>query len=456
MTTKTRDQIYWVAVITLALILATAKMVFSQEVSTSYTIDAAIERALAVSKGLKLTEQQVDEAEGLVRESRAGFMPRLDVQAGYFYKSDTPELELNIATPIGPIQRTMDLGKNDNWNVKAQLTQPVFLGGAVYYANKAAKYGVESACHSRKSVQNDLVNLVTKNFYSIILAQETKEVLKLSLDNAQAHLADVKRLQEAGAASRVEVLQAEVQVNMIVPKLSQAQEALERSTNAMQVLLDLPSSVSVELVGQLKADAYQLNPDEVQTEALENRPELAGIEMKKLAAVELVKSARAGWLPKLQAQASYNYEQPFFVEDQGDYFLIGAGIQIPLFEGLGTLAKMDQYKAKARQADIALAMQTDQIRLEINDSITRLDQSAQRARYTEFNIALADEALEITREGYREGAATNLDVLDSNLRLMQARLENILAAYDHEIALNDLDRARGRYAKQGDDPCTKK
>ena len=447
MTARTRTGFLWTATILLAALLAAARMAAAE----TYDLESAVAAALANSAGLEMVRQQAVEAEARTREATAGFFPQVAIEAGYQYQSEVPTIEFSLDTPLGAIERSLEAGQNDNWQAGIHLTQPLFLGGALYYGRRAAVSGARAAEQTAGQVRSDLVAGVTAAFTGALLARESEQVLIASLENARRHLADVRNRFEAGDASRADVLKAEVQVNLLVPQLSQARELFARAIHGLRALMGLPEDAGLEVSGRLQWADVTAEPAEVQAEAARGRPEFQVIDARREAAADLVRAARAGWLPQVFARAAYQYQEPFmFQEDGQDYFTAAVGVNVPVFDGLAALARMDRHRAQVRQAEAARSAQENAVAFEVSDAVTRLGEVEQRIEATRGNVALAAEALEITGDGYRHGVMTNLDVLDANLRLLEARLAHLRAVYDHTLAKNDLNHACGRYATEGE------
>jgi outer membrane protein TolC len=414
----------------------------------SFTLDRAIATALANSKGLALADAQVDEAKGRLREVDSGFYPKLEATGGYQYISEVPTITISvpIPAPLGPFEKTIETGKTDNWQAKVQITQPIFLGGAVFFGDRAARAARDAAKLSAGQTRNDLVTQVTAAFNGALAARASEAVVAAALVNAGKHLADVRERFAVGAASRADVLRAEVQVGQIETQLAKARETVNRAGVALRALMGLAPEKSVEVEGDLVFARFV--PEGDPHVAAADRPELAALDAQRRAAIELKRSSMAGWFPQVSAQAAYNWQKPWLFEMDGqDYFTVGVGVRVPLFDGLATLGKTDQAKARARQVEVARAAQEDRVRMEVDDALARLFTAEDRVRATRENAERAGQALAMVEDGYRAGAATNLDVLDANLQLLQARLANLQAVYEHATARNDLVRAVGGYAK---------
>ena len=72
-----------------------------------------------------------------------------------------------------------------------------------------------------------------------------------------------------------------------------------------------------------------------------------------------------------------------------------------------------------------------------------MQEADKRLATTEMAVNKAEEDLYIAQEKYKAGAGTNLDVIDANLSLTQAKTNHIQALYDYNVSMAKLDKAIG-------------
>lgn len=73
----------------------------------------------------------------------------------------------------------------------------------------------------------------------------------------------------------------------------------------------------------------------------------------------------------------------------------------------------------------------------------------QKVLSTQAAIAQAEEAFKIARVRYQAGVGINLDVLDAELDLDQARTNNIQALYDYNVGIATLEKEMGVDVRSG-------
>jgi len=412
------------------------------------TLERAVALALENNDAVKMSRERISEAEAQRAQIRSGFLPRLGAQAGYTYISEAPHVEISVDTPLGEMGKTVDLGFNDNYLAKIELTQPLFLGGRVYYGYKAAVGEIEAREAEEKQAVNDLIRDVARAYYGVLFSREFLAAAREMHQNAEAHLVNVENGYREGTASRLELLTARVQVSNLEPIVTQAENALQIARTALYILVNVEGEPPV--VGKLALEPETITEQDAIEEAYVSRPEFAMLDLRRDALEDLVRSTRAGYLPSVFAGAAYQYQKPYFADNQWyDYWTVTAGIKIPLFEGLETSGKTDQVRSQMRQIELAREQAADGIRLEIRSAILTLKEAMDRAKAQSNNVEVAEEALAMAEVGYREGVSTNLDVMDVQMKLLTAKTNYLAAVHDALLARNDLHRAMGRFALKG-------
>jgi outer membrane protein len=188
-------------------------------------------------------------------------------------------------------------------------------------------------------------------------------------------------------------------------------------------------------------------PDAIQ-QALGRRTELTALrkteELQKLNVV----NARAGYQPTVQVFAGYGWNNSQFL-DPGNlgYTLegwnVGAQMTWNIFDGLLTHGKVVQAKALYERSKNDLADQSRQIELQVRTAYSSFIEAKEVLDSQEKVQEEAEEALREAEARADAGTGTQLDVLDAQTSLTQARTTQIQALHDYDTARAQLERAIG-------------
>jgi outer membrane protein TolC len=100
--------------------------------------------------------------------------------------------------------------EQDFWTVSATIKQPVFTGGKIIAANKAASANCKIASEKVRYTQNALQTELAQRYYALRLSMKVVDVRKEVLDGMATHLNQAKKMQESGMIPNAERLHAEV------------------------------------------------------------------------------------------------------------------------------------------------------------------------------------------------------------------------------------------------------
>jgi outer membrane protein TolC len=118
-------------------------------------------------------------------------------------------------------------------------------------------------------------------------------------------------------------------------------------------------------------------------------------------------------------------------------------LRVPLFDGNRTRSMEEEataalHAAESHREEVALLIQA-----EVDQALSELTAAGERVGILETNINQADLAVKNARLRYGAGSLSNLDLLDAETAVAQARLTNLQALYDVVTGTIRLRRATG-------------
>jgi len=416
-------------------------------------------RPLALADCLNLALQQnatllkarndLEASQGIVVQTRAVALPQL--QATGQYKNTDPNAIEDF--PAGPGQPAFT-PPHQNWNAGLQLVQSIYEGGRMVTAFKAATATRKQALAQYQTSVADTMLTVRLAYYDVLLADQQITVNEASVNLLQRELEDQQSRYDAGTVPKLNVLRAEVALANERPALIQARNNYRVAKNNLSVVLgynlprDVWEDIPLNLTDTLDAAPYQVDLPTAIQQALDRRPELADLrqaaELQRLNVV----NAKAGYKPTVQVFAGYNWYNAQFTEPvELDHDINGwnAGAQLSwnIFDGLSTHGKIVQARANYDKSRTDLDDRSRQIELEVrtsySDFITARETLDSQTKVQEE----AEEALREAKARADAGTGTQLDVLDAQTSLTQARTTKVQALHDYDAARARLERAIG-------------
>ena len=157
-------------------------------------------------------------------------------------------------------------------------------------------------------------------------------------------------------------------------------------------------------------------------------------------------TAKAGSKPSVQAFAGYELTSRVETRNAGDYVngaLAGVQMSWPIFDGFLTKGRVDEAKARRGKAAEAKAETTRVIALQVRSAWTDLRTAQSVLTAQTENIKKAVRSLELATSRYKVGAGTQIDVLNAQTALTEARGSYVDALRNYSVARATLIRATG-------------
>jgi outer membrane protein len=360
---------------------------------------------------------------------------------------------LGSAAPPGtPDYVRISFALANSLNYGANLTQPLFLGGAGIAGIRAANEARRAATADLEQSRQDLIYRTVEAYYGVVLAGELVKVQEEALAQANANLETVKKRYDVGSASGFEKMRAEVEVANLQPEVISARNAHKSTLTILNNILGREAGSSIVPGDSLvyTAEATDtLTFDSVLKQALARRPEVTALDARTAAVEEGIAIARSEFLPKLIFATDYSFmanrdDMKFSGSDFSKGFTSALSLQVPLFSGMRSKNQYQKAKLDYQIMQESGRQVRDGIRAEVELVVNKYYEAKEKHESSRETVKLAREALRLANLMYREGSNTQLDVLNSQLALTQARLRNLQSLYEYQMARYQVRKVTGQ------------
>ncbi len=410
-------------------------------------LEQAISLALEKNADLKIASMEVNKSEEKLREARSGLFPKLDVNGQYQRYIDKPVIFLPPGSPLG---QTLTIGSDNSYSAAASLSVPLF-AWSLYQGIGLASDALTISQENYRSVKNKVVGDVKKAFLAVLLTRETKDVMQQSLKNAEDNFENIKRLNSAGTLSDYDVLRAEVQVENLKPTVLQMENNYVLSLEALKVTIGLDANQDIDVIGEMNfEEPYQIpTQQDVIDELIKNNPQLGILENQVKLNDRNISLENSAYLPTLAGFGSYQYQAQANDFKFSDYnwvktFVLGVQLQIPIFNGFKTQARVSQAEIGLNQSVEQKRNFTEALKTQALSILYRIEQAVKRIEGQNKTVSQAAEGYEIAKRRLANSVAIQLEVNDAELALRQAKLNRLQAIYDLKVAEADLENVLGR------------
>ncbi len=406
------------------------------------TVEDCILLALQKNFDIREAEKQIERERGIVLQARSLILPKLALTGNYEQVDENRLPSFNGQT----------FGSEKTWRAATELVQPLYTGGEA-----SARYNQETLLRRAAELQlaevvNRVVSDVKIAFYDVLLARARIDVEEASVELLQQEFEREKSRFGAGAVSNFNVLRAEVAVANARTPLIQARNALRLSLEELTRILAIENperervAAPVRVAGALNYQEPVFNLAEALRLAREERPLLAGLRVQQEAQKYGVRAARAGYLPRLELYASYGAENSPFSDSLNEVdrgWLAGARTSWYIFDGLYTRGRVVQAQAEYETAGIQLDRALQAVDLEVRRALSDLVEARELVLASQKVVEQAEESYRLAEARLAAGSAAQIDVLDAQVALTEARTNKIQALYSFNVAESVLQRSVG-------------
>jgi outer membrane protein len=414
--------------------------------STPLTRKGAVEIALRQNSNILRGRADLRATHGVEMQLRSAARPRVVLNG--FYNAKEKSL---VDEPIFGVSNVVAF-PTQIWQADAQVQQPLYNGGRITSSLRSARLTREQAILSFQVNVEDALLSTRIAYDDVLLAQQQILVQEASIKLLTRQLEDMQRRFNAGTVPRFNVLRAEVAVANARPRLITARNQFRIAKNNLVNLLgyNLPRGVvediPLQLTDKLEAAPYNVDLSGAVARAMEERSEIAALRKTEKLRREDVVYARGGYKPSLQAFGGYQARSPNFTEDL-ENALHGweAGVQMSwsAWDGGLTRGRVTEAEARLDRARVDVEDEQRRVELDVRTSYSQFIEAKEVLESQKKVQEEAEEALRLAEARLTAGTGTQLDVLDAQTALTDARTTQVQALHDYSVARSRLKRSIG-------------
>lgn len=374
-------------------------------------------------------------------QARAGILPNISASGNFFRNErDSSGVSSGYNTYGYSLSLTQPLFRRQNWIAIDQADLQVKQSEALF-----------------ADVQQNLIVRAAQAYFDVLLAQDNVALSSAQKTAFSEQLAQAKRNFEVGTATIVDSYEAQARFDLAASKEISDQNDLEIKRQALQ-----------QLVGKLNATLAPLRdnvalalPDPANMEAWVNSSELVSPVIAQFrAASEIAKKDvdrnQAGHLPTLDLVSSYGDSRSPAVNFLGQLdgtqstkaAQIGLQLTIPIYQGGSVNSKVRQSISNRERTAQDLENSRRTVAQSVRQSFLGVKNGVAQVKALEAALVSNQSSLDSTILGKEVGVRTNVDVLNAQQQLFQARRDLQQARYNTILSQLRLKSAVGRLQEE--------
>ena len=443
---------------------------------TVMTIDDCVKYALEHNPHLKVSEERIEAARAGIGQARSNYAPRFSVGYNIYHKNN---------------QATQVVRSSDNaMGFTAKISETIWDFGKTTAKIKMAKYDTQAAEYDHSYETLEVIYLVRTNYYKVLSALADLDIFEQNVRIQTLNFDRTKAMFDEGLKSKIDVVNAEVNLADAKIQLVEGQNYLLNSIIALQDSMfyqeDKPFIVTnTENFGFLKADYkkkmesadntkvpspvmkknedglvmlssgiehndiiqdYKLNPMKITKQqavdkALELRPDLQSDKMLIKVQEESLKAIKRQYAPSVSADFSWSYTR-----DEHSYsspLQVGAGIDLGSVNPYGIHYQIKEGENMLNIAKHNVNIAKSSIYWEVQDNYINMRQMEREIPLMNTKVKATLENFELADGRYSVGLNNYVELQDALKTYNQAQLNFVESVLKYNIAREQLMKSMG-------------
>ena len=429
------------------------------------SLDDCLGIALSENPTVKVADMEVERTDYSRKEIIGQLLPSIDFGASYNRMIAKQTMYMNMdnfgsfggeteggeaaSRASSKSDGGIKVGLDNSYSLGFQAALPLIapqLWKSVQISDSQILRSLEASRQSKQS----LVNQVKSAFYAYLLAQDSKTVIQESYDMAELTYNTYTKLYAAGAASDYDVLRTSVAMKNIEPELLQADIAIKQTRLQLLILMGLDASFEFTVTDRLSN--YEETMYEQTIGSLSNdysgNADLKLLDIDTQITDKNLAVQKLAFVPTLAFAANYNWTSmsdgsPFKNFRWSPYSSVGLSLSVPIFSGGSRWSAMKQAQIQAAELRLQRENLERSIAMQVDLAIDNIKINVRQIASCSESVGEAERAHTIMEKSFEIGAASYLDLRDSELALTRARLAYYQAIYNYLIAGSELELLQG-------------
>ncbi|HEY4651331.1 MAG TPA: TolC family protein, partial [Pontibacter sp.] len=406
------------------------------------TLEEAIRITLERNYDIKLVANDLEISENNVSRANAGMLP---VVNGNLTQNNSIQNSSQTRENGTVVERNGARGNNLNYGVALNWT--VFDGFGMFARYDQLK---ELQKLGEANLQQTILTRiadVTSVYYNLVQQQQQLKALDTALVISRERFETARNRFEIGKASRLEVLNAQVDMNTDTTNILRQHELYQNTQTQLNELMARDVTTRFTVADEISIDE-QLTLAQLSEKALQQNPSLqAALISKRVAELDL-KQVKSRRYPTVSLNSGYNMSRSesalgFATLSTGNGFNYGVTASVPIFNGFLQRRNEQNANINISSAQLEYERLNQTINAQLTTAFNTYQTSLSLVDLEERNQQIAKRNLDITLEKYRIGSITPIEFREAQLNYVNATVRYSNAQYLAKLAEVSLKEIAG-------------
>ena len=314
-------------------------------------------------------------------------------------------------------------------------------------AVKAARVAEDLANLGVEKTQQQLIYDIATAYYAVQVSNVQKEIVESNLQKVSKLKLLTKAQYENGLAKRTDYDRLQVSETNLQTELENIDQTAQYQASMLKFFMGMKLDSALKISKIIEPSALQLSTPQhdvtnnIDAKIIESQKELNELNIKQF---------YAGYVPALNANATYNWQnmgnEVHLVGDQANWYnntMVGLTLTVPIFDGLNKHYKATQAKIQQYQLDLDALYLAESIRLQNQNAYNKLKTSKSSVKVQEKNMKLSEEIYASTQEQYNGGLVSLSELMNAETAQKEAQNNYLRSLVQVKLSELDLLKASG-------------
>jgi outer membrane protein len=362
----------------------------------------------------------------LITETRSAFFPTVFGSLTGAAASDSariaagglnnPEIYDRFATGLTVSQLITDFGRTRNLSRSAQL-------------------GAQAQNETVEATRAEILLQVDRAYFAVLQSQAVLKVAEQTVAARQLVVDQVTALAQSKLKSELDVSFAQVNLSDARLLLVAAQNQEKAAFAELSAAMGYQDQQTYELADEALPPAPPADLPEQVREAIQQRPELASLNLSYQSAVKFAQAEKALQFPTVSGVGTMGLSH-FYLPDFPDrYGAVGFNVNVPIFNGHLFSARRAEADLRAQAASQNLRDLENRIARDVRVAWLNARNAFQRLDLTSELLDQAEKALDLAQQRYSLGLSSIVELSQAELNKTGAQIESARARYDYQTQI---------------------